>query len=85
MRDVSLSFAAAGDCIRVGRPPSPLPRRGDGDGDGDGVGMLTASLLQLLLQCCCSQAVSRQTRMQLVPAPPNANRIPPGRSLRWPG
>ncbi len=48
--------------------------------------MLTAFLLLLLRQCCCSQAVSRQTRLQLVPAPPNPNRIPPcPGSLRQPG
>jgi hypothetical protein len=44
-------------------------RRWRGEGDGGGVGMLMAFLLQLLRQCCCSQAVSRQTRLQLVPAP----------------
>ncbi len=61
-------------------------RRWRGDGDGDGVGMLTALLLPLLRQCCCSQAVSRQTGLQMVPAPTNPNQIPPGHgSLRLPG
>ncbi len=51
--------------------------RGNGDGDASGVGMLTALLLPLLRQCCYSQAVSRQTLLQMVPAPPNPNRITP--------
>ncbi len=72
------------DCIGVGMPPSPLPRRGDGDGNG--VRMLTASLLSLQRRCRCSQTVRRQTRLQLVQAPPNPNRTPPGPcSFRGPG
>ncbi len=45
-------------------------------GNVDGVGMLTASPPPLRQWCWCSQAVSRQPRLRLAPAPPDPNLAP---------